>query len=116
MASSQGTGFAPLYSESATPSAFLTGRAAPYRLPEHPSVWHAGFPWTSRRDSQVIVPFEFEGDNRWQYEVDEEAEHPWLQVRHPVYGDDGRQLGRAPAGDLAKLIASEIKAKYDQNG
>lgn len=63
----------------------------------------------------MIVPFEFEGDNRWEYEVDEEAGDPWLQVRHPVYGDDGRRLGRSPAGALAKLIASEIKEKYRQN-
>lgn len=64
----------------------------------------------------MIRQFEFEGDKRWEYEVDEEAEHPWLQVRHPEYGDDRTELGRSPAETVAKLLASELKAKYAENG
>lgn len=64
----------------------------------------------------VIRQFEFAGDGRWEYEVDEEAEHPWLRVRHPEYGDDGTELGRSPAEAVAKLLASELKAKYDERG
>ena len=63
----------------------------------------------------MIMQFEYEGDDRWEYEVDEESDHPFLQVRHPVYGNDGTQLGKSPALVLAKLLALEVKQKYDKS-
>ena len=60
----------------------------------------------------MIVKFEYEGDNRWEYEVDEEATFPFFEVRHPEYGKDGTELGRLPASVLAARLAAEILAKY----
>lgn len=64
--------------------------------------------------TKVIIKFEYDGDNRWEYEVDEEADFPFFKVRHPEYGSDGTQLGRLPAGVLAVRLAAEIMAKYQR--
>ncbi len=64
----------------------------------------------------MIRPFVYDGDDRWEYDVDEEADHPFLEVRHPEYGNDGTQLGRSPAEAVARQLASEIKAKYEAHG
>ena len=63
----------------------------------------------------MIVPFEYEGDSRWEYEVDEESAFPFLEVRHPEYGTDGTLLDRNPANLLATRLAAEILAKYQSS-
>ena len=42
--------------------------------------------------------FTYEGDDRWQWEVDEgDPEHPYLFVDHPEYGGDMTPLGTLPS-------------------